>query len=369
MGYYSYLKKQLSKPWRLSLVHDHRPRVTVIVPVFNEAVLIEKRLENLRMTSYALHKLDIVVVDSGSTDGTAELAEKWVARNPAIRVKVVRECIRHGKAHALNVAFRHVTGDVIVMTDADSSWARGSLEGVVEYFSDPVVGAVTGTKEPEVSGLRARSTLETTYRSFYNSVRVAESKIHSTPIFNGELAAYRTELVKAVGLFPEKVGADDSHMAMLLALRGYRAIAVPDAVVYELTPYTRRGYLRWKSRRALHLVQHFVKLLARLDAFPGDLRRIIIVEVFLHILNPWLLIASFLMLLVFLVTNPLSPLGLALALCGVLPFIPRQTRALLRTWIVEQLVLLYASLSALFSTQLTWTKIEEIRATNRAESP
>jgi cellulose synthase/poly-beta-1,6-N-acetylglucosamine synthase-like glycosyltransferase len=361
VSYYGYLKRHIDKPWALRINDVYRPSISVIVPTFDEALLIARRLENLKKQFYPMDKVEIVLVDSGSTDGTADIAEKWRLGNPDTRLNIVKQLVRKGKADALNTGLGHASGEVVVLTDADSMWDEKALQNAVKYLSDPSVGAVTGVKQPVNLSPHAGTTTEVVYRSLYNTVRVAESKIHSTPIFNGELSCFRRDLLGLVGGFPTDIGADDSHMAMLIALRGHRAICVPDAVAFELYPSSWKGYFAWKKRRGMHLIQHFSKLLSKLNRFPRGLRKLILAEAILHILDPWILVLSIAAFLASLANAEFSVVTWIILLLIVSVLIVKKSREAFRTWITEQLILVYAGLSGLISRELTWKKIEEIR--------
>ncbi len=361
LGYYVYLKRNLSKPWRLNLDYNFSPSVTIMIPTFNEASLIEKKLDDIKAQMLSAWRMEIILVDSGSTDGTAQIATEWSLRNPEVDFTVITESTRRGKAYALNTGLHHAKGDIFVMTDADSSWVQNSLTAITQYFSDSSVGAVTGLKQPLIIGAE-RGGIEPTYRSFYNIVRLAESKIHSTPVFNGELAAFRRYLLVKNGGFPTDVGADDSHAATLLALNGYRAIAIPEALIHEFTPSSRIGYLMWKKRRALHLVQHFVRSISDAWKASPNFRKVLRMETYLHVVNPWLLLMSFVIFLLSVMIDLLSPLNLGIILAALLTQVLKPTRRALRAWIIEQMMLLFGSLTGLFSRELVWGKIEELRS-------
>jgi biofilm PGA synthesis N-glycosyltransferase PgaC len=217
--YYYYLKSRwLKKPWDIKKDPSYRPRVAIIVPTYNEAGLIESKLDNIFEQDYPKDLMSIIVVDPASTDGTVDIVERYRNRHPDARLMIVREDVRRGKAYALSNALKHVDGEIIVITDADSRWAsKDVLSKTVSWLSDPNVGAVTCVKKPEKKG---PLDIEAGYRDFYNIVRVGESKKWSTPIFHGELAAYKKDLLIDIGGFPLEIGADDSHSATLIALRG-----------------------------------------------------------------------------------------------------------------------------------------------------
>ena len=121
LTYYCYLKrKYLHKPWNLKLNPSYKPKVTVIVPTYNEAKLIEKKLDNIAEQEYPRNKLEVIVVDSASTDKTPEKVREWVGKHPELNLKLIVEPVRKGKAHALNTALKHSQGEIVVIIDVDS---------------------------------------------------------------------------------------------------------------------------------------------------------------------------------------------------------------------------------------------------------
>lgn len=351
LAYYSYLRKWLDKPWGVKKDPGYRPRVTVIVPTYNEAELVERKLDNIREQDYPKDKLEVIVVDSASTDGTAERARRWAERNPDVDLKVVEEPERRGKAHALNEALRRAGGEVVVITDADAWWpSRDTLARAVEWLSDPAVGAVSCLKRPAAPGAAG---VEDGYRRYYNVVRLAESKAWSTPVFHGELAAFKRELLEKLGGFPVDLGADDSHVATRIALMGYRAITPDDVLCIEAVPP--KGYHLWRIRRAQHLVQHFWKTL-KLRKTPKAFKPILYVEMYLHLANPWALPAAVALLAASAIAG--SPLAAALLALGVALTIYKPYR----TWVATQLYLMIAALRNLKTKDIVWEKQAKVNA-------
>ncbi|MGA8904130.1 MAG: glycosyltransferase, partial [Candidatus Bathyarchaeia archaeon] len=222
--YFTYLRRYARRPWNVKVDKQYKPQLTVILPTYNESELIEKRLENLVAQDYPTNKLEIVVVDSASTDGTAAIVEDWLKRKSGINAKLIRESARGGKFRALTHAIRVIqsSSSAIVLTDADAYWEPNALSEATSFLADPRVGAVTGT----IFYIEDQGALsENTYRNYYNTVHVAESKVHSTPVFNGPLCAFRSELLRRIGL-PNFPGSDDSAFGSFVAFSGYRAIQV-----------------------------------------------------------------------------------------------------------------------------------------------
>jgi cellulose synthase/poly-beta-1,6-N-acetylglucosamine synthase-like glycosyltransferase len=193
--------------------------------------------------------------------------------------------------------------------------------------------------------------VEKGYRDFYNVVRLGESKKFSTPVFHGELAAFRKSLLQELGGFPTDTGADDSHTATLIALKGFRAIAVDNATCTELVP--RKGYHMWRVRRAQHLLQHFTKTLKLLPKAPKQFKPILLAEAWLHLLNPWLLLIATATLLYKALTGSLT--ALTLLVTGIVLFILKPYR----TWVATQAYLITATVRNLWTKEIAWEKQEK----------
>jgi biofilm PGA synthesis N-glycosyltransferase PgaC len=352
-AYYAYLSRFCTISTVEIADKDYKPRVSVVVPTYNEASLVEEKLNNLIRQEYPLDMIDLLLVDSASTDDTVHIANSWREANPIVRFAIVEEQTRKGKTVALNTALQYVSHEIVIFTDADSIWAPDALKKSMPYFSDPKVCAITGSKEPRSQSGK----IESAYRDFYNRVRVWESNLHSTPVFNGEFAAFRIGVLRELGGFPLGIGADDSHMATLVALENGRAIAAPDVKVYEVVP-EKLGQLRaWRVRRAKHLTQHFVRSLKAISKAPPKFREILAMESFLNLANPWLLLlATALLLVSVLVGGSIVPLLVILALLVPIILVGRM-RCLFLAWTVNQLVLCYAMLASVRSMELVWKNV------------
>jgi cellulose synthase/poly-beta-1,6-N-acetylglucosamine synthase-like glycosyltransferase len=349
--YYSHLRSRwLNRSWDLRRDPSYRPKVTIVVPTYNEASLIRRKLDNIASQDYPKGLVEVIVVDSASSDGTPRIVREWMESHRDFMVLLVEESTRRGKAFSLNNALRLASGDIVVVTDADSLWlSRDALANALSWFSDPGVGAVTCLKLPAEEGFAG---VEKGYRDFYNVVRLGESKKHSTPVFHGELAAFRRDLLMRLGGFPTDIGADDSHTATLIALKGYRAIAVDNATCAELVPT--KGYHMWRIRRAQHLVQHFTKTLKLLPKAPKEFKSILVAETWLHLLNPWLLLVATAILLYKALTG--SPTAIALLATGIALLLLKPYR----TWIATQTYLIIASIRNLWAKEIAWEKQEKV---------
>ena len=344
--YYWYAKKKwLPKPWNIKADIKCLPKISIIVPTYNEAELIEKKLDNIYQQDYPRDRVEVLVVDSASTDGTPQKVLEWAKKHPDITVRLIEEPERRGMAHALHTGFNHARGDIVIVTDVDALWAsKETLKEVMKWLSDGFIGTVSCLKIPIGS-----KSIEGTYRQYYNVLRIAESKAWSTPIFHGELSAFKRKLLEEVDGFPLGVGSAESLAAMRIAALGYRAIVPGTIVVQELVPQD--SYVRWRIRRAQHLILHLVRTLTYVKSYSNVFRKIVFMEVYLHIVNPWLFLLS---LVLFLYSTSIlqSILGLGSIILGTVLLVFKPYR----TWILNQIFLMIAQIRNLRSKELIWRK-------------
>jgi poly-beta-1,6-N-acetyl-D-glucosamine synthase len=365
--YFTWMKKRaFGKSYGLNIVGDYSylPRVTVIVPTYNEAAVIGRKLGDISRSNYPQDRLDVIVVDGGSTDNTVEEAWKSI-KSGVVRGEVLEESERQGKTVGLNRGLKQATGELVCFSDAECEWDADALRNAVTYFSDPMIGSVSGIHETRRDRKALSVEVEDSYRSIYRMLRVAESKVHSTPVAEGELQLFRK------GQFTEfdtRVGGDDTCAALCMVEKGFRAISAENVIFYEPTPASWRARFSQKIRRGQHVVQAFLKhrgLLRRKGVFS---RVIFPMEIFLYIINP-LLFPVFLATTLFLAIISL-PFAVFVGIAVMVAFlIPALSKAAL-THITNNLTMLAALVKeAKGEKQLVWTKIEENRTKPLAEIP
>lgn len=325
------------RDWDTVVNRNYIPKVSVVVPTFNERDVIEEKLNNIYSQNYPHDKLEIIVADS-SDDGTDQVVDRWASSHVDVSVKLLK-LPRQGKVRALNEALKIADGDVVVLTDADCLWTSDSLANAVAWLGSRDVGVVSCLKKPLSS-----EPVENAYRSLYNILRVGESKLHSTVVFHGELFAIKRDVLNAAGGFPINIGGDDTYMGIRAASMGYRSIVPDNVVCMEYVPG--RGYFRWRLRRSQHLIQGLVSTLSLRK--PRRYLPIYITEVYIHLVNPWLLPAS-----IILLAASGSVIGYVLLAVGVVALAWPPFRA----WVFNQVILMYSSLRNMWNRELVWPKV------------
>lgn len=340
------------KSWDVHFDKTYEPNVTLIVPTYNESSVITNKLENLKKIQYPSEKIEFIIIDSASSDGTYEKIFSWIKKNDE-QFLLLREEERKGKSHALNVALKKANGEIVGISDAEATWAPGSLCAAIKYLADANIGAVTGTHRIYSLNESQAVEVEKTYRSIYQIVNVGESKLHSTPIFEGELALYRKALLER---FPEDIGADDVGAALGIIQKGYRSIAVPEAIFFEPTPFSWRERFKQKIRRAQHVMQAFYKYRHLLFSNNTVFHNLIFpMNMYIYLLNP-IFGLFFIIMSLFLALKYIYLFGLIVFL--IIP----QIRTLVLTHLSNIFIILFAYFNELRGNQqLVWVKIDETR--------
>jgi cellulose synthase/poly-beta-1,6-N-acetylglucosamine synthase-like glycosyltransferase len=353
LAYFLYLRKYVYKPWNIQIHEKFEPEISILIPIHNEEANIESKLENVENVLYPNEKMEIIVVDDASDDGSVSKIEGFMEKHPSLNIKLVRQNPRAGKSAALNRALKVSTKPIVIVSDADTRWPPDILRKAMPYLADPSVGAVTGRSVNLNVGESWVTRAEESYLHLANFVRVGESKIHSTIRFEGGFCAYKRD---AFDHFDCETGSDDSGTALNVVSRGFRTILAPEVIFYTSFPSSLFAKFKVKVRRANQLIGLWVKCLKLL--FNGGLslpKRIAVAEIVLFIFNPivfLILIASGLALIV---TNPFSPLSLAI-IFSVLSLLVFARRMFIELFI-SNVILAGGLLSFLFGRRyIAWGK-------------
>lgn len=208
--------------------------VSVIVPVFNNADTLGDCLQALAHQTIGAEQYEVIVVDDGSTDGSAE-----VAARPG--VTVIRQ--EHaGAAAARNRGAQQAQGQLLLFTDADCRPERDWIEQMLAPFADPAVAGVKGVYRTRQRSPVARFT-QVEYEEKYG--RLARRK--RIDFVDTYAAAYRRDLFLAHGGFdPAFLLDEDQEFSYRLARAGCKLVLAPAAVVYHHHPATVGDYARRK---------------------------------------------------------------------------------------------------------------------------
>jgi len=248
-SYFYRIKKASRKKIEHKKNLKYKPRVSFIIPTYNEENSILEKLENTLKLKYPGKKLEIFIVDSNSKDNTLKIIRDFIKTNEKENIKLFVEKSREGKSEALNSVLPHCTGEILCVSDANSIIESNALDEAVANFYDKTIGAVTGRLVTSQKNTGNIPLSESSYRNVYDVFRLGESKLYSTFIFSGKLALYRRSLVTK---FYE--GADDTGIAMDIISKGYAAKYDSDAVAYEPPSPSLGKRFTQKTRRGTNII-------------------------------------------------------------------------------------------------------------------
>ena len=262
------------------------PSVTVLLPVWNEALIIEKKLTNLAAQNM---RFSLLMIDSASTDSTLSTVKDWLKENPKAfdNSTVLEMKKRLGKTEAVRQAIHSLEEQdyqgLICMTDADAMLPPNALSRLQGWFADRTVGAV-GAKALRHQALSG----ERTHRSMFEMLREGESARDSTPFLEGSCMMWKHSGFSSHQLNVQS-NADDAQIATGVRLNGLRSLHDNEIYFEDIAPTTPEGQRRQKIRRGQGLqrllVSHRKRWFdRRLGTFAGILRR----EAHFHLLAPLL---------------------------------------------------------------------------------
>jgi cellulose synthase/poly-beta-1,6-N-acetylglucosamine synthase-like glycosyltransferase len=203
------------------------PRVSFVIPAYNEEKVIEQKIRNTMALDYPADRLEIVVASDGSKDDTVGIARQF---EDGKRVRVFAYPVNRGKVTALNETVPQLTGEIVVLSDAAAILNRDAVRKLVENFADPRIGAATGRYTVVKADEASMGKSEDFYWKYETYLKIQESQIASTLGGHGHLQAIRKELYP----FPPPGTINDDYVIPVSVLsKGYRAVFEPEAIGWE----------------------------------------------------------------------------------------------------------------------------------------
>lgn len=306
-----YMRASSRRQWTTKIDSNYKPKLSILVPTYNEESVILLKLKNLNRVEYPRDLMEIIIVDSNSSDKTVEVARRFLSNTPKVKAKIVVERARKGKSHALNWALNFCEGDVIIVSDVDCFWPSDILEKAIPFLSDPRVGAISGPKILLNSNETWVTKVEEKYLQTANVLRLGESKSGSTLFFEGGFSAFKKEVLERFD--PYNTGSDDCGTLISVIEKNFRAILVPEAEFYSAFPTSFRGKVGIKSRRANQLVRVFRKYLSLIVLRKLDLtKKTIVPNIMLYLFSPITFVAFMTLTVVLIFNFPFLLLALML---------------------------------------------------------
>jgi cellulose synthase/poly-beta-1,6-N-acetylglucosamine synthase-like glycosyltransferase/peptidoglycan/xylan/chitin deacetylase (PgdA/CDA1 family) len=202
--------------------------VSVLVPAYNEAKCIENTVRSLAASD---HPIEVLVIDDGSTDGTARIVEAMGLPN----VRVIRQ-LNAGKPAALNRGVANARYDIIVMMDGDTVFEPSTVRELVQPFADPRVGAVAGNAKVGNRDSLIGAWQHIEYVMGFNLDRRMYDILRCMPTIPGAVGAFRRSALERVGGMSEDTLAEDTDITMAIHRDGWRVVYAENARAWTEAP-------------------------------------------------------------------------------------------------------------------------------------
>ena len=228
--------------------NSHQEKLTILLPIWNESLVIDKKLSDLKR-DYPF-ETSLLVIDSASDDDSVTKVNDWFSRNEGTfsTTQLIAMPERLGKTSAVKLALETLVEQnyqgLVLMTDADALIDDGAIIRLHGWFADSSIGAVgsSARRKTSLSG-------EMEYRELFEQLRQGESKIDSTPFLEGSCMMWRHGSFSPSRLNTAS-NADDAQVTALIRFAGLRTIFDSEAKFTDFAPTTIDGQRRQKIRRA-----------------------------------------------------------------------------------------------------------------------
>lgn len=213
------------KFWKSGLQNaEYLPSLTVLITVHNEEAVIRRRIENCLQLDYPKDKLQIIVASDNSTDHTETIVESF---GPPVRL--IRGNSGRGKSLTENDAVPYAQGEIVVLSDADTTFPTDFLQKICAPFSDPKVGCVTGKVVWRNSADSASTRSGGSYWRLEHYLWRLENSLGLAFTGSGQCLAFRRELFKPIEAFL----GDDTVLPLDILLQKQRVYFQEQAIVYD----------------------------------------------------------------------------------------------------------------------------------------
>lgn len=273
--------------------HADAPSLTVIIPAYNEGAMVEKAIYSVLAADYPRDRLEVYVVDDGSTDDTWRYIQTAAKKYPHL-VTPFRFPQNRGKRAALEKGFRLARGKIVLTVDSDSVIEHGTLLALAGPFQNPRIGAVAGKVlvYNQNQGIIPKM-LHVRYVLSFDFLRAVQSTYGTVYCCPGALAAYRTSVVRQVlkpWMSQKFLGTrctygEDRSMTNFILSLGYDSVYQRTGIVHTVVPWTYQKlckmYLRWDRSYVRETIRFarivwkrpfWPRLISLLDLFITNLR-------------------------------------------------------------------------------------------------
>lgn len=232
----------------------YRPTVSVIVPVFNEQVVIRNTISAILNNDYPVD--EILIIDDGSKDHTAAITRKLFRYFP--KVQLIRK-LNEGKASALNKGIQRAVGEIVITIDADSIIHKQTIGNLVSHFKNPEIAAVSGNCKIGNRKNQLTTWQHIEYVTSNNLEKRALDELNCMTIVPGATGAWRKSVVEQVGYYEDDTLAEDADLTLRVMNEGYKIVYDEYAISHVECPETTRQFVTQRFRWSFGIMQSLWK--------------------------------------------------------------------------------------------------------------
>jgi cellulose synthase/poly-beta-1,6-N-acetylglucosamine synthase-like glycosyltransferase len=229
------------------------PNISIIITSKDEAPLLKQTLDSIVASDYPKDKMQVIIVTSGSSDGSEVFCEKYAAEHSDVDWKVVHEVIaKKGKPPALNVGLKYVKHDFLVLYDAGNILLPDTIKNLIAPLKNEKVHATIGSirvKNWDKNRLTKSIFLDYVIVSGGNTFFEAKNKMGTNCYIYGRNFCVRTAILREIGGFNEESLTEDMYLAAMMNIRGKKILFTPFAKMYEPVPtvwnIVQKQRMRW----------------------------------------------------------------------------------------------------------------------------
>ncbi|KMQ60189.1 glycosyl transferase family 2 [Chryseobacterium angstadtii] len=258
MMYWAFKERRKEKGSGEFPVLESYPKVSIIVPAYNEEVNIVSSLNNLLKQNYP--NFDVIMIDDGSKDSTYEKTKNAFPNHPKLKVLTQSN---GGKATALNYGISQTDAEYVICIDADTKLQQNAVKYLMARFlnskSEEKIAAVAGNVKVgnTVNWLTRWQSIE--YTTSQNFDRLAYAHINAITVIPGAIGAFKKSVIAEAGGYSTDTLAEDCDITVKILRAGYTVANENRAVAVTEAPESVKQFLKQRFRWTYGIMQMFWK--------------------------------------------------------------------------------------------------------------
>ncbi len=249
-GYINIVKSMEEKKQVNEMEFDY-PTCSILIPAHNEEIVIGNTIESMLKIVYPKDKLQIIVINDGSTDATKKIIESYAEKDSRVQLfDIPKGEGGKGKCRTLNIGMKVAKGEIIAVYDADNTPDKDSLRYLVaQLIQHKELGAVLGkfrTVNKDKNWLTRFINIETL--SFQSMLQAGRWQMHNIATLPGTNFVMWNWLIKKLNGWDEEALTEDSELSIRIYQEGYKIKFIPYAITYEQEPESWRVWIKQRMR-------------------------------------------------------------------------------------------------------------------------